>query len=235
MKRVYICDNNRAFLTQIQTQIAQILGSRWEITSCADAQSLRNAVAHAMPDIAVMDILIDGENGIALTQELFPAGCGTAVIFVTGYVEYCTEVYEAEHVYFLSKPVQEAQLKRALEKADTLTKSASFMIRVRSAHRKVALDKLISIESFYRKLRFLTTDETFECYGSFSSLPEEVLVQMIRCHKSFLVNPTHILAIDGHVFLMDNEQRVPISRTYLAQARARFLDACADKMEAQAW
>lgn len=40
-------------------------------------------------------------SGIHFVQKYFPAATGTQVIFITGYVEYCTKVYEANHLYFL--------------------------------------------------------------------------------------------------------------------------------------
>ena len=70
------------------------------------------------PDALFADIRLDGASdvagGIELVRSRFPRGCGTQVVYVTGYAEYCTPVYETEHVYFLTKPVRQAELDNAL-------------------------------------------------------------------------------------------------------------------------
>ena len=47
-------------------------------------------------------------------RDLFPTGSKTQVIYATGYIEYCTPVYETQHVYFLVKPVRQSTLDDAL-------------------------------------------------------------------------------------------------------------------------
>lgn len=214
-------------------QVRQCLGPSWSIVTCDSADSLRKAVQEDRPDIAVMDILLNGDNGITLTQELFPRGCGTAVIFVTGFVEYCTDVYEAEHVYFLQKPVQPDLLRRALKRAceTAAPRSESFSVRVGSATHKLNLSDVTYIESFYRKLRIHTRSGELECYGTLNGLPANIRDRLIRTHKSFLVNPEEIRVIQGHDLLLRDDSRIPISRTYLDNVRNRFLDFCAAQLK----
>ena len=85
--------------------------------SVPDLESFQ--VHHGPVDICLMDVRMDDDagrfaDGIEAVSRLFPEGCGTQVIYVTGYVEYATPVYETPHVYFLLKPVQAEQLYAAL-------------------------------------------------------------------------------------------------------------------------
>lgn len=70
---------------------------------------------HAV-DILITDINLgtDAADGISTVRDLFPAGSKTQVIYATGYIEYCTPVYETQHVYFLVKPVRQSALDDAL-------------------------------------------------------------------------------------------------------------------------
>jgi DNA-binding LytR/AlgR family response regulator len=71
------------------------------------------------PDIFLTDIDF-GENsfnGIQLVSEQFQPGNITQVIYVTGFINYCTRVYETEHIYFLTKPVKSSELYNALVRA----------------------------------------------------------------------------------------------------------------------
>ena len=67
-------------------------------------------------DILITDINLgtDAADGISMVRDLFPVGSKTQVIYATGYIEYCTPVYETQHVYFLVKPVRQSTLDDAL-------------------------------------------------------------------------------------------------------------------------
>lgn len=67
-------------------------------------------------DILITDINLgtDAADGISMVRDLFPVGSKTQVIYATGYIEYCTPVYETQHVYFLVKPVRQSALDDAL-------------------------------------------------------------------------------------------------------------------------
>lgn len=70
-------------------------------------------------DILITDINLgtDAADGISMVRDLFPMGSKTQVIYATGYIEYCTPVYETQHVYFLVKPIRQSALDDALKKA----------------------------------------------------------------------------------------------------------------------
>lgn len=103
--------------------IADAPFSSFDILTFQSVPDLESFQAHHGPvDICLMDVRMDDDagrfsDGIEAVSRLFPEGCGTQVIYVTGYVEYATPVYETPHVYFLLKPVQAEQLYAALGKA----------------------------------------------------------------------------------------------------------------------
>lgn len=70
-------------------------------------------------DILVADIFLEGDtkNGIDVVKEVLLNGFGTQIIYITGFIEYCEDVYETEHVYFLKKPVEPVRLNKALKEA----------------------------------------------------------------------------------------------------------------------
>jgi DNA-binding LytR/AlgR family response regulator len=45
----------------------------------------------------------------------------------------------------------------------------------------------------------------------------------VRCHQSCWVNLKHVQAIGSNHFTMDSGSGIPISRTYLQEAKQRFL------------
>lgn len=235
MTRILICDNNPIFLEHLKKEVEAILPAPVQLVLCHSSAELRQEAQNSSFDIALMDIHLgqNSENGISLAQELFPSSCGTAVIFITGYVEYVSDVYDADHVYFLRKPVSRDYLEKALNKALEFHRSpaSTFPVHINGTTTLIDLREVLCIESFYRKLRFRLWNETLECYGSISSLPEFVRKQMIQCHKSFLVNPDYIRTLDRQKFLLKDGTTVPISRTRYNDSRQLFLDYCARNLK----
>ena len=235
MTHVLICDNNPIFADFLKQEVQRHLPVPSEITVCHTREDLRALTKQILPQIVLLDIHLDDspENGITLAKELFPAGSGTAVIFVTGYTEYVSDVYETEHIYFIRKTIQSDYLKKALQKALQHQESRSPVFPVRSNGSTLLIDlrEVLFMESFYRKIRIHMWNETIECYGAFSSLPEFVSRHMIQCHKSFLANPDYIRTMDRQHFLLRNGTSVPISRSRYNESRQAFLDYCARNMK----
>lgn len=232
--QILICDNNVPFAEALKRDVLAVFPGNCTVTICHSPTELREICANTQPDIMLMDILLGEYSGIDLAKELFPRGSGTSVIFVTGYLEYCTDVYEADHVYFLPKPIQAETLRRALEKAVAAQEElpVSVVLRTGGSLQRVAIRDIYSVESFYRKLRVRLRSSTLECYGSMKTLPEAALKRLIHCHKSFLVNPEHVRTMDRQSFLLTNGVVVPISRTRYAESRKAFLDYCGQHLEA---
>ena len=108
MTNVLICDNNPIFADYLKQEVLSIMEEPCTVSVCHSPEELRAECKNGCPQIALLDIHLNDtpENGIALAKELFPAGCGTSVIYITGYIEYVSDVYETEHIYFLRKPVE---------------------------------------------------------------------------------------------------------------------------------
>lgn len=232
MTNVLICDNNPIFADYLKQEVLSILEDPCTVSVCHSPEELRKECKKTSPQIALLDIHLNNtpENGIALAKELFPAGCGTSVIYITGYIEYVSDVYETEHIYFLRKPVEKEYLIRALRKAleqEPKRSTSLFSIYSNGATQLIDLREVLCVESFYRKLRFRMWNEVLECYGTFSKLPVEVQKHMIHCHKSFLVNPDYIRTMDHQKFILKDGTSVPISRARSTDSRKAFLDYCA--------
>lgn len=235
MISILICDNNPIFAGYLKKEVEQLIDVPCQVTVCHSSEELREQCRTESPRIALMDIQLGStdETGITLARELFPAGSETSVIFITGYMEYVSDVYEADHIYFLKKPVEKEYLKRALDKAleRVPPKTTVFSVQIQGTTQLIDLREVLCVESFYRKLRFRLWNERIECYGSFTSLPEKITVQLIQCHKSFLVNPDYIRSMEHQAFLLKDGSSVPISRARYSESRQAFLDYCARHLD----
>lgn len=231
MYSVFVCDDDPVFASFLAEQARAVFPSNCQIEIFHTAQDFSAAVSAKKPDIALLDIELGPDNGISLAKQLFPVGFNTQVIYITGYAEYCTDVYETEHIYFLLKPLKLPELQRALSKAIEHLEITPVSLVIRNSNTicKIPLSQIHYIESHIRKLYIFTTKDRYEMSGKISSLPDAVQHQMVHCHKSFLVNPQYIQAVvtlDGSFnkhFRLFSGQTIPISQSRWRTSQQEFL------------
>lgn len=164
-------------------------------------------------------------NGIQVVRELLGRESVTQVIYLTGYIEYCTEVYETDHVYFLTKPICQADFDRALARAlDGLARAEPKRLVMKSGHAAVAVpfQDIDFIESRLRKLEIHAAGAMHEVYGTIPGIMTELPRDFVRTHKSFVVNLSHVARLDPDEFVLRTGERVPISKRRKREVRAAF-------------
>lgn len=168
----------------------------------------------------------DSPNGIEVVRRLFPAGCGTQVIYVSGYVEFCTPVYQTEHAYFLLKPVKQRELDAALRKTLTrLNASESNPIALQHGNSVtlVPAAEIEYIESDRRKVRVhTTTGKVIEIYATLGEMMSMLPDDFAQCHKSFIVNMALIDELSASMVHMRSGAEVPVSQRQRKAIRETF-------------
>lgn len=234
MLSVVICDDEFVIAEDLMRRVLEIMGDKIDdISVFASRETLEDAVREGQePDIALLDIQLQQESGIELARELFPEGSRTQVIFVTGFPEYHTEAYEAEHIYFLLKPVDGPALRRALQKAERrLARLApkELTLTFRSQTIRLPADEIWYIESMGRKVIVHREKTILEYNGTLNDLEERMPAQFLRCHKSFFVNLDHVEKMETSQFVLRNGQQVPISQLRRGTTRQLFLKYLSEK------
>lgn len=175
-----------------------------------------------LPDILVADIVMadGGKNGIQAVRELVDgSGCETStqVIYATGYVEYCTEVYDTEHVCFLLKPIEQSELDKALARAvGNIETARNRRISISQKGSTYYIDpaEVDYVESRLRKLLFHASDETFETYGTMTNASDTLPGGFVRCHKSFIVNIDAVRKVGPSELVLRTGRTVPLGKRY---------------------
>ena len=93
MLTVVLCDDIDLHLKQAEKFVRDVLDRQdipYELHLFHNAESLltRMEFDDIYPDIAVLDIEMDGEDGITLAKKLNGADRKCAVIFLTSYLKY---------------------------------------------------------------------------------------------------------------------------------------------------
>ena len=233
MLRIAICDDNPLHLDHTASVVGRELCSYLpDIDLFPDAASLLRRLDEAAyaPDIAILDIEMDGKNGIELARELNRLRPNCRVIFLTGYIDYAPQVYEAEHVWLVLKSRMDEHMGAALRKAlaAVAPDSASMhgiTLKGKGASRFLPLGDILYLSRVGRKAQIVTNSGSYYSSTRPSELiPDELSAFFVRCHQGYWVNLNRITAMDKDVFVLSDGSRIPISRTCRAEARARFFE-----------
>src|SRR5258707_10213598 len=85
--------------------------------SSTDPVEAVQAIAEAKPDLLFLDIEMPGLNGFQMLSQLDPQ---PMVVFTTAYDQYALQAFGVNSVDYLLKPIEAAQLNRALDKIERM-------------------------------------------------------------------------------------------------------------------
>jgi DNA-binding LytR/AlgR family response regulator len=178
------------------------------------------------PDVILTDIDLGPENGIDCVRSIQETHPECQVIFVSGHIEFCTAVYEVEHLYFLPKPINETAFGKAIAKAKwKLSEQQSRQVSLKIGYKTVVVsfDEIRVVENARRKLKFILPDRTVETYMPIEELYAKLDHRFNHCHKSYIVNMDFIKALEPRKFILKNGVEIPIAPRRYTESRQKFL------------
>lgn len=230
MYTVAILEDNDEHAQLVRRQLeASPHGSRFRIERFRSEVDLESALsAGARIDVLVADVQLgDGDRtGIDVVGRLFPPGCGTQVIYLTSYAEYCSRAYRTAHVWYLLKPAAQRDLDDALSRAlGNLERARSRAIAVQSRGQTVSIapSSIVYVESDRRKVRIVMRDDAVESYASLDDIERLLPASFVRCHKSFLANMDLVARLGKDGLEMATGCVVPVSQRRRAVTREALM------------
>jgi len=232
--RIAICDDVASDRAQAAAMIDTILTNshiHHRITEFDSAQALLDAVGHGERySLLLLDVVMEGMDGIELARRLRSRDTGTDIIFLSGNREMALYGYEVNAVRYLAKPADPEKLREALlhchkkwrEKKEILVPTE------RSLHR-IPLSDIQFVEAYDRGTLFVLANEQIKSRYKLSEA-EAMLPRALftLCHRAFIVNLSCVRSIRCYEFVLKNGQTIPIGKNRYNEVYKRFLDHLAD-------
>lgn len=230
---ICICEDDPIQLERLTKLLEKNLpGTNRQVASFDTPQKLMSFVQKQQVDILIMDIHLGPDNGIEWVNKIHRLQSLISVIFITANDRNRFDVYEANHVYYLEKPITEADFVRALDKAVKSAEShaverstSQLLVKNRDADRLIAFQDILFLESDRRKLNIsLRTGETVITYASLEEILARLDGRFAQCHKSFAVNLDEVrfLSKSRREFHLSNGDVIPLSQSRGKQAIDAF-------------
>lgn len=229
MFNIMICDDEQIFSESISRQLHSIMkneNTEYRITCCKDTVELTDCLKTTKCDLLFLDIRMPGASGLEYAKRLRNAGNNMEIVFVTSNTEYALEAYEAFPLTFLKKPVQKEALYKAVAKCMELKKERPSVVFKDKKRGMVAVPHLniYYAESRYHEVVLCCErKEEYTIHESFRNfcnmLPQDTFIQ---CHRCYIVNLKRVRRIQNYMFILDNEEEIPISRNLYKEVKERF-------------
>lgn len=246
MIKAMIVDDEQSSIDLLQWLLTQYCP---DISATRSARSVQEAIPLIQsfrPDILFLDIQMPHQSGFDLLTTI--DNWNFEVVFTTAYNEFAIQAIRFSALDYLLKPIDEAELKKAVEryKAKRIYAPAgqllfrNFIQNIsmgRKEHFKLALADATEVkyvqlaeiirlqaESNYTHI-YLSGNKVFVSAKTLKEY-DEILQghHFLRVHKSHLVNPAHIESYDKQgLLLMSDGSEVEVARRkreYLQQSLA---------------
>ena len=225
--KILIVDDDLQFSESLQLLLHEGLDEA-AVSVCQCGEQLEERMEAEGPfDLLLMDIRLEGEDGIALARKMTEKYAHLPVVFITGYPEqYYEKVFlSVRPSGFLSKPVKKELLFELIHRLMQEKKEYEHQwltVKTKSGVERLSVSGIIYLESEKHLLKIHSTSGIFEVYGRLTDLAEALPDSFFHCHKSFLVNASHIRSYERDRFVLLDGTCIPISQLRRGEIRRKF-------------
>lgn len=159
-------------------------------------------------------------NGIDLAQKIVKINPDIHIVFTTEYGKFyiqqafldCYDVYPCA---YLVKPINKYFLKRTIEKIRFMDKNRNVIwIKTQRTLISVNENNIIYISIDGHCTAFHLSNQVYRSYTTIEDVIPSLPKSFVRCHKSYIINSSHIVSYDPTSITLDENIVIPISRAY---------------------
>ncbi len=201
------------------------------VGECANAIEALGAVHKLRPEVLFLDIQMPRISGLEMVGMLDPDQ-RPYVVFLTAFDEYAVKAFEEHAFDYLLKPIEAPRLAKTLQRLrqERGVQDISLLPENQQAlkfipctgHSRIWLLQMDDVAFVSSRMSgvYVTSHEGKEGFTELTLRTLEQRTPLMRCHRQYLVNMTHLQEIrfedNGQAeLLLRDGHTVPVSRRYL--------------------
>lgn len=235
MYRIAVCEDDPRTAEQNKTAACRVLDGKgrvrrqdYDIEVFHTSAPLMERLAKD-PDayqLLLLDIQLEGDNGVELARFLREHQVKASIIYITDHPGFALDSFPTYPLEYLLKPVDEARLAAALDWDWQRRQERKKRPVLRVGGRAISLDEIAYLETSGRKTAVHTREERIEHAVPLSKLKEDFQKQgFCLSHFSYLVNLSHVTRVDRDALTLDTGESIPVSRRYYQDFMARYVES----------
>lgn len=219
MMRVAIVEDDADCVARIKEYIERYCTEHNEtvqITTFSDGIDIASDYS-ADYDVVFLDIVMKHMDGMKAAEIIRKMDNKVIIIFMTGDPQYAVQGYSVEALSYLLKPVNyfvfSREFGRCIAKINGEYRKYISFATERGMDR-IALDKIIYIESRDHQQIIYTTEKTYHVYETMKKIEGRLPKgQFSRCNNCYIVNLSYVKGIHGeYVSIEGGELKMSRSR-----------------------
>ena len=227
--RLAYCDDE-----EIQLEYMQRLAEQWAknagvpLTYCAykSAEEMLFENAEGYPfDLLILDIDMQGMDGMALARKIRTKDAGIPIVFLTNKQEFVFEGYEVQALRYLLKPISEEKLFPLLSEVFTAAREEvqSLIVSAEGEHCKIAVPDILYLEADGHYVKIHTVKGDYVVKKALAELAEELADGFVQAHRSYLVHLLHVERMQRTECVLSDGSSVPVSRNSYKTVNEAFI------------
>ncbi|RYF83537.1 MAG: response regulator transcription factor [Chitinophagaceae bacterium] len=228
MKCILVDDNKmaRMALKQLVSQVQNLE----LVAECSNAMEAYNQLANNGIDLIFLDIEMPEMSGIDLIKKL--GNKKPLIIFTTAKTDYAVEAFELNVVDYLVKPINQARLVQAVEKAQETLDSNKQEVKVEEQGfvfvkdngmlKRISIEDILFLEAMGDYVKVHTTPKFHVVHATLKSIEEKLPAsKFLRVHRSYIVAINKIDFIqEGTISI--GKTTIPVADTHKANLNKRL-------------
>ncbi len=234
MMKLAFCDDDIAVLNQIRSLLDQYRVKRNQEIEYTAFQSPLELMAEIEKGVRYdglfLDVIMPGENGIAVAKEIREYDVNVKIILLTSSTEFAVQSYAVGAYFYQLKPIWEDSFFRLMDsimEQCKKTRTDSLILKCSEGITRVGLAQLEYCEVIGRVLFLhLTSGRVLESNGSLDDLSGQLAQHdnFFRIHRSYLVNLDCVQSISYRTVTMACLTEIPVPHGKYAELKKRFLE-----------
>ena len=214
--KIAICDDELMHLNATKIQLEEAYKSLdLMIYPFQDGRKLIDSIEKTTYDLIILDIEMPFIDGLSVARKLRELGEKTALVFLTSHLEYALKGYEVNALRYLTKPVKKEQMTEIINHlVEKNSEVKKIMLKSDDEMLMLPISDVLYMEARNQDVRVVTKEGDYFHRYNIRDYEEELRQYFfVRCHRSYLVNLSHVAKITGKDIIIDNGEMIPLSRT----------------------
>lgn len=225
--KIAICDDDNLRIEIFKNSIDRYLKEHgdggYTLTTYTSGKPLIDDVSDGeWYDIIILDVSINGENGIEIAKRLRKIGYYGNITFWTERKEYVFDALDVLPVHYIIKGSEHGRMYSVVEQTLENIREKTLTIKNKNYFHRAEFRNIEYIESQNKYIMIhCTCGISHKERGKLNDIEKSLDGRFLRCHQSYIVNKDEVSEV-SHFFTMVSGAIVPIRQRELAKIREKY-------------
>lgn len=222
---IAICDDEKPAIESLKRELEKAvekLQVKMDIYEYQTGEELLADITKQQIEVVLLDIDMPGMSGMETANCLMEKCPLLNIIFLTNREDMVFQALKYRPLRFIRKNHVKDELTEAIEAA--MKKIASEMYVVSFGRGKIAIKDILYIESNKHYIDIHMQEKIQQFRGRISDCEKGLGdYGFVRVHKGYLVNIRYIESFLPDTVVLDNKERIPVSRNRIEEVRVQYM------------